>query len=552
MADELHPEDEGLFQPPEELNKTSSGASNRTEIMRPTVDSFDERLERVRSRQYTSQSMPPVRKRRRSWIVSLVAMVVLALTCALVVLSLFLPPFAKDNPIADALESEDAFIALNSEDTYAEQDNFRVEVHPGDPGVDFAVALNRVSAQDYRDGNVPSENWSCPAMETLPEFFTETGGVYSIDSQGTAPIRVGLKIPEEEHDLYGWYAGAWIFLPSQLAAEGQARVTDVPVLPECIVAGTVKDAVPDLSVNLDLGQTRSEAITMNRLFIRGMQPTVQGNLQGVLPADTPTNPGYPVIPLVSNYTAPEVIDAVTVEAILRSPEMRLQHSAHIAGFAEANNYPAVALDYREIPPELRNQFSDLVKNVSRMLKSQGRALIVVVPSAVFEEGWQTGAYDWRTLGLLVDELIVRLPLNPDAYLPNGEVDAMLRWAVGEVSRTKLSLAVSALSIQTAPGSPSRLVGMKTMSEEEGLPYQVKTGRDETVQSSFVTYSDEQGQPLRSFWLTTASALLYRMQKAEQFNLKGVLVADVFAEGVDGSIVDALVAYLGGTTLETDA
>ncbi|MBZ0309960.1 MAG: hypothetical protein K8I82_28110, partial [Anaerolineae bacterium] len=509
MSDEQRPDWDDFYQPPEELNKTTSGEANRTELMRPTVDSFDERLERVRSRQTVSQPMLPIRQ-RPSWMIWSVTLAVLLLTGGLVVLSLFLPPLSKDSPLADALDSRgSAFTALNSDKTRAEKDGFAVEVHPGDPGENFGVALQSVSPEAYRTGDVPSEQWSCPPAETLPEIVVEINAVYSLTTEGTPPERTGLHIPAAEHDLYGWYGSTWNFVPAQLSADGKTRVTDVPVLPDCLVVTEIKPSTPELTVNLDLGQTRSDAITMNRLLIRGMQPTLQGSLQGVLPADTPASPGYPVIPLISNYTSNDTVDAATVEAILRSPEMRLQHSANIAGFAEVNNYPAVALDYRGISPELHNQFSDLIKNITRVLRPQGRVLIVIVPPAVFEDGWQTGAYDWRTLGLLADELIIRLPLNPEAYLPNGEVDMMLQWAVGEVSRAKISLAVSALSVETAPENPARLVTLETawdglgdVAFNEGAayiapggevtaflntPYQTQIGLDATIQSPFVTY-----------------------------------------------------------------
>lgn len=569
-----YPEDDDLarFRPSsneEDLNATSE--AHRTELLRQTTDSFDERLGRVRSRKMSPSSLPQLH-RKRHWAVLPVTLLVLLVTGALVVLALLLPPFSQNSPVAELIEENEdgGFSALTSDETRFEKEGLVVEVHPGDPGKDFRVALTKVTASEYLAGTSPSEN--CPTSDTLPA--SPVGDVFGLDVQGTPPNRIGLNIAfsQESVDLYGWFGNVWSFVPSQPSADRKALVTDLPVLPQCIVMVQAADTHPELSLNLDLGQTRSDAISPNRLFIRGMQPTLQGTLQGILPADTPTDVNYPVIPLIANYIDPNAVDASTVEAILRSPELRIQHAANIAGFAEVNNYTTIALDYRGISPELRNQLSDLIKNIAEGLHSQNRQLIVVVPPAEFGNSWQTGAYDWRVLGLLADEIILRAPLNADAFLPNGDVDSMLQWAVGEISRAKLSLGLSVLSIESAPESPARLVAIEDVWEGLGdvafnegtayvvpgressaflnTPYQTRIGLDETIQAPYVTYLNENDDVLRTFWLMTASALHYRMQKAEQFNLRGVFVADIYASGVEGSVLDALFAYQSDAELET--
>lgn len=563
-----YPEDDELarFRPLDtEIDSTSIGEIHRTELIPPPADSFDERLNRVRSRKMVQQpsqpSMPVLKKKHtRPWVVLPATLLLVLLTGGLVVVALLLPPFSEDSPILEALENDEpGLTALTSEKTRVEKEALAVEVHPGAPGKNFGVEIRRFTLDEFRAGEIPTEN--CPSAETVPAVLTPMGEVFSLAYEGTPPPRVGLEVPATAYDLYGWYPAAqvWQFVPAQRAADRDVWVTDVPVLPSCLIGVTVGNAAPELTINLDLGQARNDALSPNRLFIRGMQPTVQGNLQGVLPADAPTDAAYPIIPLISNYTAPDVIDAATVETILRNPATRVQHASDIAGFVEVNNYNGVALDYRGIAPELRNAYSELIKNIKNLL--QNRTLILVLPPAEFDNSWQTGAYDWRTLGFFADELIIRMPLATEAFLPNGDVDAMLQWAVGEVSRTKLSLSVSALSVETAPNNPVRLVEMSQLWDGLGevvlegdtaffdTPYHATLGFDETTQSPNVTYTYEDENYQRTFWIMNGSALSYRLQKAEQMNLRGVFIADVFADGVDSTIVDALFAYQSETPIE---
>src|SRR5690606_14901058 len=106
------------------------------------------------------------------------------------------------------------------------------------------------------------------------------------------------------------------------------------------------------------------------------------------------------------------------------------------------------IDYRGLDPEYRDQFSLFVRELARALHANGHSLTVIVPAA--EEGavgepWNTGAYDWRAIGRYADYVQVLVGENPVDFVQGGLVERMVRWGVGEVSRYKLQLNLSARS-----------------------------------------------------------------------------------------------------------
>ena len=66
---------------------------------------------------------------------------------------------------------------------------------------------------------------------------------------------------------------------------------------------------------------------------------------------------------------------------------------------------------------------------------------------VAEDRWDTGAYDWQTLGLLADTVKVPAPVDPRAYVPDGQLDALLDYATGQINRYKLQPILSGQSIE---------------------------------------------------------------------------------------------------------
>jgi spore germination protein YaaH len=109
---------------------------------------------------------------------------------------------------------------------------------------------------------------------------------------------------------------------------------------------------------------------------------------------------------------------------------------------------------------MRENFSAFIQALGQSFDRSGLLLGVVVPTASNVDGnWDTGAYNWQAIGAASDYLQINLGLDPEAFAsgPDRLVESMLRWGVGEVSRYKILLGLSALSVREV-GSETTTVG----------------------------------------------------------------------------------------------
>lgn len=471
---------------------------------------FNERLEQVRTRkqQRAGRTAP-------GCLAPFLAILIAALGLALI--AAFLPPLADYNPVVQALdEDRNPFTRLHSGARLYEKAGLRLEVLPHDPGDELDVLVEWATSENYLKGEVAAERWTCPDQAILPRYATLQGNVYSLTTQGTLPTRIGLGLAASaDVDLYGWYAhlGRWQFIPAQMNAGGNALVTDVGVLPDCVALFEVAAPVPVISLSLRPGEVLTTTGNVDRIYVRGMQPTSEGTLLGALPDGVTADQGYSLFPVISNMVDWGVVDQATITAVLQNPETRTRHIAHLTAFAQP--YAGLVIDYQSLDSALQPQFSAFIQALASSLHTQSKLLIVIVPAAEYGElGWSTGAYAWRTLGQFADELVIRAPLDPAAFMADGLFPAMLKWAVGEVNRYHLSVAFSTLSVQIAPESPASLLAF----DLDSVPAD-QAMLDEATQTQFIA------QGASTLWLTTPESLLFRLTQLRTDRLGGLLLED---------------------------
>ncbi len=575
---ELSPDDFARIDAPDEHARKTVATAPDDFAARPTVQAdpaafshdahtdFDNRLQRVMARKHAQPANPTPPPPRRPLITpALVALVLGTLVMAggLLVLAFFLPPLSQVNPVLDALglnEDETYIAVLTAREPRISVGGLTVEIDPAAPGDDFSVDVTSISAQVYRAGNVPSA--ACAAADTLPRNTTPLTDAYALTTAGDPPPRVGLRLPIPQDvptvDVYGLYGSEerWRFIPTQRLAGEPTLVTDLPSLPRCVVGVAPGAVTPLRSVDIGLGQRPDSAIlsAADRVFIRGMQPTPEGALRGILPGGLSAEANPNQVPLIANYDTPEAIDTLTLEHVLSSAQTRRAHSANIATFTTSGGYRSVALDYRELPLNYRDAFSQFVSELSAALAAQEITLVLFLPAPTFDAGWTGGAYDWRTLGIYADELILRTPTDPTA-----DLDAILVWATGEAERQRLGIAFSALSAEVAAVGDARLVAWGTA--WEGITgvqltapgslalgtaltanlesfYEPRLGYDDALHMPYVHYllADEL---VRAFWLTTPEALQHRAALREQYGLGGVVWLDMHNPGTVPGIARAV-------------
>jgi hypothetical protein len=200
---------------------------------------------------------------------------------------------------------------------------------------------------------------------------------------------------------------------------------------------------------------------------------------------------------------------------------------------------------------------------------------VVVPEAENREGeWNTGAYDWRALGQIVDFMQINLSIDPAAYAPGEDrpVEALLRWTVGEVSPEKVLLGLSALSARQAGNALTPIGYAEALSAlgdviveadttDAGTVnpgqlfrasldgFQPQAGSDEATGQPYLDYVNQNGTTVARMWLATPDALRFRIDQGLPFAVSGVAFTDLLAEGVADGVLDMIAVYKLGLPVQ---
>src|SRR5262249_3149647 len=152
----------------------------------------------------------------------------------------------------------------------------------------------------------------------------------------------------------------------------------------------------------------------------GLQPAASGALQGVLPAGVETGHGYGVVPVVRNFANPSAIDVATITSLIQNGGLRAVHVERLVSFASTKPYQGLAIDYRRLPADQRDNFTAFITALAQRMHNANLALTVVVPFPTQGgTGFDTGAYDWRAIGAVADSLQIILPLDPQIFADKG-------------------------------------------------------------------------------------------------------------------------------------
>jgi len=490
---------------------------------------------------------------------------------ALIVVGLLLPPFN----LADRLRGTN-YAMLSAEANAVAEGDLTLAVYGDDFGQNFGVDVQPIPMNSFLGGDVSAGAWIPDALASAPPTLAIQSDVYTIKTTGATPneVTLSMTIPPgmdtDLLDLYTWdvNSNTWRFIPAQ--AVSGALVTTVDAVPEHVAL--FQAAPPDqprVLVSYDVTQVLSNEIAQLATFVApaGLQPALDGKLVGTLGAGFDLNAGYLVTPAIRNYADPLATDPQTVSAILANNGLRAEHALQVAAFAGAG-YDGVLVDYRDLSADMRANFSQFITDLGGRLDQVGLLLIVSVPAAENVGGeWQTGAYDWRAIGDAADFVQINLPSDPRAFEtgPDRLVEAMLRWGVGEISRDKLLLGLSALSQRESSGGFAAIgfgealsalgdVAVDAQTSETGTidpgalimarldGYNVAAGTEANIAGTFIEYMDESGTTVARMWLTTPEALRYRMDKTVPFALGGVAFSDLLGGGVAGGVTQTILDY----------
>ncbi len=555
--------------PPE---KTPTGAMRPVVVPTPTPGSMPPVTPSGQYRPVTGQP-PPVRESSGCgcW---LPAMITGFLVTILVIVGLFLPPIS----LLDKLLGSQ-YTMLNAEGNGVAVEGMSFVVDAQALQGEFGVQLNSVALNSFTSGT--GADWVPAAQAAIPPYLALQSAVYRVETTGQAPdtVNVSVDLPatvgnHDLLDLYTWdtESNEWTFVPSE--DTDTALIAALETVPDAIALfQSSPPEQPAILVAVDNEPLTNDVANLASIITpAGMQPTREGTLVGSLAGGYDLNAPYRVMPVVRNFADPRAIDPQTVTAILANSTLRSEHVRQITSLAVNGSFDGVFIDYRDLPAEARDNFSAFIQELGDNLDRAGLLLGVVVPQAQNTAGtWDTGAYDWRALGASVDYLQINLGIDPNTFAPgeNQYVEALLRWAVGEVDRHKILIGLSARSIReisgayTTIGYDEALSGLGDVNVEAAATtdtgivqpgteitasldgYAAAAGMDMNVQSPFIDYMDDSENRVSRMWLTTGEALRFRMDRTIPFALAGVSFGDLLYDGVANDVLETVQSYKMG-------
>ncbi len=487
--------------------------------------------------------------RGRGWVVG-------AIVVVLLLIFLFLPPIS----LGERLPLGNNFATLTpNAPTTSHEDGIWVHALP--PVQNLRVRLSTVPMAEFVAGNVQDD--LKPALSALPAHLDPRSPYYIIEMRGreTGPAAMEITIPNEAEpwetlDLYTWNGDAWQWIPTRLDRDELKLHSEVAALPKSVMVMRTRLTQPTLAAEVDtlpLGEASQviNEISVPGTLIIGTLGDITGNLAN-LPAASAAE--APLMPVLRNWAPGRDANWALVVDMLETPAYRRTHIDRLVEVVTNGGYAGLVLDYRMLPAEASDLYASFTRDLAAALHAEGARLAVTVdmPRSQPDGSWDTGGYDWQALGMAADQLRVEMPLNPEDYAPGGKVEHLLTWAISQVDRYKLLPIYSTLSTDgqdklsmdevLASMGQVRVTQTLTESVEPGTPLNFELGAGASIEDDIATGATRLIMGAQSWWLGSPQWLRTRLDLTARYNLGGVLLRDLTAEGNAPNLTAAIADY----------
>jgi spore germination protein YaaH len=438
----------------------------------------------------------------------------------------------------------------------------------------FRIKLNAIPRSLFLEG--AAGNSLLTAAESIPPNLIMKSPFYQVQRKGTSPEKVMLTIPipnESEPygtlDLYSWTGESWEWLPNRKVVTEDIIEAELDFLPESVVVMQTHAVHPAVSTNYAANTPLPDNVTDSLVEInpQGLYLDSEGRISGnsgQLPAEA-QNAAFSILPTLRNWTDDGSIRSDLVDNLLIDSEARQRLVEAIADQVQRNAYQGIDIDFRGINPDLQPEFSSFLQQLrAAMPDNKLLSVRVELPVQVSADTWNTGAYNWRAIGRIVD--VVKVPTAPDpkAYTAGGQMDAMLNWAVGQVNRYKIQLLLSTYSTEQVNGITRDIsyqqalepIGAVTVVGGENIVgpgqsvdftltgLQSSTGIqfDSASGTYWFAYLDDNNIQ-HTVYLENAASISRKLQFVAQYNLRGVAVQNLLSENNDAQVWSVIRKFL---------
>jgi hypothetical protein len=405
-------------------------------------------------------------------------------------------------------------------------------------------------------------------LPRVPEGFEALSQVFSLqkprDTTGPYSLTLNLAQPVSDGRNIGLYTnrdGRWDRVASAtLVNNGTAAQGEVPDIPPNLavlrrttsaaqVSGWLPDGAQPDQAALDL------LTTINPV---DYAPGADGALVG-----TPTQFGTTKGNVLPTVRASTPVEIEAVNTILASPALRDAHIAALVGLANQPGNAGVDVDYRQVNPARKADYTAFVTVLSDRLHQASKSLSLTLPlPAKSGVSWDTGAYDWEELARRADTL--KLAGEPDPSIYFQRMEEVIAFLKPKIDLRKVMLVVTRQSFEK--GSD----GVRTLSLREGLTLastlEVRTTSQITPNSSVVVvgkniFQDDGASGLRwdetafavsfsypgrggqrTVWLENSLSLAFKLDLARRNGMAGVALDSIAQDGQAPVLWDTLRSY----------
>jgi len=505
--------------------------------------------------------------------------VLLVIIPVLVLASILLPPVSFAERVLAAGHTE----FTKAGGSLLDPDGTQLTIPPGAVSGTAQIHFVSIPRADFLAGAAGDQ----ASAEAMPSNLEMKSPLYTFSVRGEMPKETTLAIPVPNDaeplstlDIYAWTGREWQWLPKTIFQEDDLLEVNLASIPSAVAIMQTTPLVPSVSAPLPAGSTlQSEArdilVEIEAEALPVQSDGIDGNNTVAATGDLLEQPGegasYIVLPTIRNEME-GAIRSDLINNILVSDELRRNHIDDIVNLVVQNMYPGINLDYQRMDPGLRDQFTAFLSELSQELHAHHKLLAVTVepPVQISEDRWDTGAYDWKAIGQVVDSFKLPAVTRPEAYAAGGQMEALLGYAVDNVNRYKIQVLLPSYStdwvademillsyaeaLQLMGGDLVLPEGRNSFAPGELVTVQFSGGSsgvnfDEQSQSYWFTYTNEQGE--HTVWLENATSMAHKLELLRKYSIKGASIPGLLEEGNDERMWDVLQEYVNSVTPAAD-
>ncbi len=481
----------------------------------------------------------------------------------LLIVSILMPPISAGARISSAGY---ATIALNG-GSVSDPDGTQVTFPADGVKTPFKAKLSSLPRAVFLAGTDGGKELK-KAAAAIPSNLILKSPFYQLSIKGTSPTKLVVSVPipndsepYETLDLYTWNGKEWRWMPSKLIREDELLEAHLskPVSSFVVMQNAPQPAGVNLFLHEGAVVPKEAAGTLTSVMpLSYALKDDKGHLQEEFSPTSLTKnekAGYSVLPVIRNWDDSGAVRTDLVNNLLKQESAQDALVKSVVDLTVGNLYPGVVLDLRDVDVMLRPEFSGFVTKMADSLHKAAKILVVRVdpPRQIAEDRFETGAYDWYSIGQEADLVQIPAPIDPLAYKKGGAMDQLMIWAVGHVPRQKIQVVLPGRSVERAGNyfllysyeeATAPLLGQMKVSgaTKPGGTVSVSIASDRIVSpvqtnpqiaQRWYSYRDNSGN-IRTVWLEDSASMAHKLGMIAAYDVNGVALDNLPSDTPEGN------------------